>query len=74
MLELEKVTYTRISLECDWPGCTNRVNSTPGPPDKRRERADMYTIYDLAVRWGWIIDDDPQSETICPYHNQEEKK
>lgn len=74
MLNLEEVMYTRISIACDWPGCTNRINSSPSMPNRCRERADMSSICDLAVRWGWMIDDGPHSEAICPYHNQKEKK
>lgn len=74
MLGLEEITYTYVTITCDWPACTNRINLTPGSQDARRERADMSILRDLAVRWGWMIDDGPHSEAICPYHNQKEKK
>lgn len=74
MLGLEEVTYMYATITCDWPACTNRANFTPGPRDARRERADMSTLRNLASDWGWLIDDGPHPETICPYHNQKEMK
>lgn len=74
MLGLEEITYTYAAITCDWPACTNRVNFLPGPQDARRERADMSTLRDLASGWGWLIDDSPHPEIICPYHNQKENK
>ncbi len=74
MLGLEEITYTYVTITCDWPACTNRINLTPGPQDARRERADMSTLRDLASDWGWLIDAGPNPETICSYHNQKEKK
>lgn len=74
MLGLEEITYTYVTITCDWPACTNRINLTPGPQDARRERADMSTLRDLASDWGWLIDAGPNPETIYSYHNQKEKK
>lgn len=74
MLGLEEITYTYVTITCDWPACTNRINLTPGPQDARRERADMSTLRDLASDWGWLIVAGPNPETICSYHNQKEKK
>ena len=74
MLDIGEITYTYATITCDWPACSNRIKLTPGLKDVRRERADMSTLCDLASDWGWIIDDGPHPETICPYHNQKEMK
>nr|DAX42263.1 MAG TPA: hypothetical protein [Caudoviricetes sp.] len=34
----------------------------------------MSTLCDLASDWGWLIDDGPHPEIVCPYHNQKEMK
>lgn len=74
MLDIGEITYTYTTITCDWPACSNRIKFTPGPQDVRRERADMSTLCDLASDWGWLIDDGPHPEIICPHHNQKEMK
>lgn len=69
MLDLEEVTYTFATIECDWPACTNRMNFQPGPEDIDRERREIRALSNLATRHGWRIDENIP-ETLCPYHSQ----
>lgn len=73
MLDIEEVTYTFATVECDWPACTNRMSLQPGPEDLAREEREIGALRNLAARCGRIIDDSIP-EAICPHHNQKEKK
>lgn len=68
--------YSRASISCDWPACTNRMDLNAIPVDYDAELHELMKVRRLAERRGWRIDSESLTIT-CPDHtpsNTEEKQ
>ena len=73
MFTVDTVTYTFVTVTCDWPGCSNRINMQPGPEDIDREQRDLKVLRGLAKRQGWASRNAGET-TYCSYHDRKEQK
>ena len=67
--QIVPVEYSRASISCDWPTCTNRIDFNAIPADYDAEINELNKVKRLALRRGWTIA--PESyRVICPDHSQ----
>lgn len=67
------VEYSRASISCDWPACTNRIDLNAIPADYDAEINELSKVRRLALRRGWTIAEETFSVT-CPDHKPSENK
>ena len=63
------VEYSRASISCDWPACTNRIDLNAIPADYDAEIHELSKVRRLALRRGWTVASESYRVT-CPNHNQ----
>ena len=63
------VEYSRASISCDWPACTNQISLSAIPADYDAEINELNKVRRLALRFGWTVA--PESYRVtCSDHNQ----
>lgn len=67
------VEYSRASISCDWPTCTNRIDLNAIPADMDAEIHELNTVRRLALRRGWTVAKETYSIT-CPDHKSPKNK
>lgn len=72
-LQIIPVEYSRASISCDWPACTNRIELSAIPADYDAELHELNKVRRLALRRGWTVA--PESYRVtCPDHKPPENK
>ena len=65
------VEYSRASISCDWPACTNQISLSAIPADYDAEINELNKVRRLALRFGWTVA--PESYRVtCPDHKPPE--
>lgn len=67
------VEYSRASVSCDWPACTNRIDLNAIPSNFDAELHELNNVMRLALRHGWTVESASYSVT-CPDHKPPENK
>lgn len=71
--QIVAVEYSRASISCDWPGCTNQISLSAIPADCDAEINELNKVRRLAIRFGWTVA--PESYRVtCPDHKPPENK
>jgi hypothetical protein len=70
------VEYSRASISCDWPGCTNQISLSAIPVDYDAEINELNKVRRLAIRRGWTVAPESYSVACCDHtpSNTEEKQ
>ena len=70
------VEYSRASISCDWPGCTNQISLSAIPVDYDAEINELKKVRRLAIRRGWTVAPESYSVACCDHtpSNTEEKQ
>ena len=53
--QIVPVEYSRASISCDWPGCTNQISLSAIPADVDAEINELNKVRRLALRFGWTV-------------------
>lgn len=72
-LQIVPVEYSRASISCDWPACTNRIDLNAIPADYDAEIHELNKVRRLALRRAWTVAPEPYRVT-CPDHKPPENK
>lgn len=67
------VEYSRASISCDWPGCTNQISLNAIPAGYDAEIHELSKVRRLALRRGWTVAEETCRVT-CPDHKPPENK
>lgn len=70
------VEYSRASISCDWPGCTNQISFSAIPADYDAEVNELNKVMRLAILRGWTVAPESYSVTCCDHtpSDKEEKQ
>lgn len=71
--QIVPVEYSRASISCDWPACTNRISLSAIPADCDAEIHELNKVRRLALRHGWTVAGETYRVT-CPDHKPPENK
>ena len=71
--QIVPVEYSRASISCDWPACTNRIDLNAIPVDYDAEVHELNKVRRLALRRGWTVESESYRVT-CPDHKPPENK
>ena len=61
------VEYSRASISCDWPGCTNQISLSAIPADYDAEINDLNKVRRLAIRRGWTVAPESYRVACCDH-------
>ena len=70
--QIVPVEYSRASISCDRPGCTNQISLSAIPVDYDAEINELNKVGRLAIRRGWTVAPESYSVT-CPDHTPNNK-
>ena len=74
--QIVPVEYSRASISCDWPGCTNQISLSAIPADVDAEINELNKVRRLAIRRGWTVAPESYRVACCDHtpSNTEEKQ